>query len=368
MALLNILILTCTNCRRTSAVPDFGIESEEIPRPETWLDWGCQRCHTNHHWLIPEGREVEDTAAKSLTFSVAYHKAYRRKNIYARLKDVREKEQMKMLFGELIWWWRNEAELEQKEAAAAAKLTSREWMRIEAGKTLPHADNFERIVHAAQGCMDQAFRVIGSTKRWKPEFIRRIQSFRERIVPDKHFQVVPKRIKTTSPDVELALDAFRSVLPVEPDDDKFLTFAHNIHQAFWTRLLGGTITVDDKRGEIIPVLTALADIFERCENKRAKHFVVYEMARVAKLFMRPEEIADFVHHFLRVCFLSGVGAEQTEARVGSEWKELTSFEKLTLMLFDLINTKYQPRLIKLCQKLAATDRLSDWDFFQQRPS
>lgn len=365
MALLDALILTCTNCRRTSAIANYGIETDTVPRQETWLVWGCVRCNTNHRWLIPNGRKVEDTAARSLHNSVAHHKARRRKNIYERLKNIAGQEQRKVLFGELIWWWRNEAGLEQTEAATAAEITSRQWMRIEAGEMLPHADNLERVVHAAQGCMDQAFRVIGSTKRWKPEFIRRIRSFRERIVSDEHFQVVPKRIKTTSPDVEFALDAFRNVLPVEADEDKFLIFAHIIFQSYWTRLLGGTITVDDKRAEIIPVMMKLADTFERCEDKKAKYFVVYEMACVAEMFMRKEEIADFVQYFLGRIFISGIGAEQTEARVGSQWKELTSSEKLTLMLFDQINRKYQPRLIKLYQKLSATERESDWSFFSE---
>jgi transcriptional regulator with XRE-family HTH domain len=361
---MDVLILTCTNCRRTSAA-DYGIEIESIPRKETWLLWGCVRCNTNHHWLIPNNRSVEDTAARSLGNSVACHKAHRRKNIYDRLKDLAEEEQRKVLFGELIWWWRNEAELEQTQAAAAAKITSRQLMRIEAGETLPHADNIERVVHAVRGSMDQAFRIIGSNRQWKEEFIRRVQSFASRQAEEERFQIARPGVRITSPDVELALEAFRNVLPVEADEDKFLIFAHIIFQSYWTRLLGGTITVDDRRAEIIPVVRRLADTFERCEDKKAKYFVVYEMARVAETFLRKQEIADFVQYFLEAIFISGVGAEQTEARVGSQWKELTSSEKLTLMLFDLINPKYQPRLIKLYQKLAATERQSDWSFWSE---
>jgi len=309
---------------------------------------------------------VEDTAAKSLHNSVAHHKARRRKNIYARLQGLAEEDQRSALFGELIWWWRNEAGLYQTVAAAAVELTSREWMRIEAGKVLPQPDNLERVVHAVRGSMDQAFRIIGSNRQWKPEFVKRLKSLQERLSRDEHFQVVRKGVKITSPDVELALDAFRNVLPAEPDEDKFLILAHIIFQSYWTRKLGGTITVDDERAEIIPVVMKLADTFERCENKRAKYFVVDQIVRIAEMFMRKEEIADFVQHFLRTCFNSRAADEQTEARVGAEWKELTPTEKLVLTLYDLTNSKYKPRLAKLCKNLSATERRSEWSFFVER--
>jgi hypothetical protein len=120
-----------------------------------------------------------------------------------------------------------------------------------------------------------------------------VQSFQARIAEQEHFNVDVRGLKS-DPDVEFALQAVRRVLPVEPDDNRFLFLAHAIHQAYWTRLLGGTITVDDKRAEIIPAVMKLANIFERCDSKKTKQLVVYELTRIAALLMRKQELADFV--------------------------------------------------------------------------
>src|SRR6266403_307289 len=346
-----VLILTCSNCRRTSAVRP-GIERFKSPRVETWLEWGCVRCNTNHRWLIPKGRTVENTARESLKHSIAHPKARKRKSVYVRLRGVPEDERMRILFGELIWWWRNESALELEQAASAAQITSRQWMRVEAGKNLPHADNLQRIVHASRGTMDQAFLVIASAKKWRREFIRRIRQYRKRVEDNSQIQCVPANVEL-EPDVELALDAFRRVLPAEADENKFLFFALAIHQIYWTRSLGGTITVDDDRSEIVPAIMNIADILERCENKKAKYSVIYEMARGAGLLLRRPELADFVRYFLRVSFNSSAGEEEVERRLGPVWKELVAPEKLVLALFDLVDPEYQPRLIKSFRKLKA---------------
>ena len=356
------LILTCTNCRKSSAV-QYGFQISDFTQ-EKWIEWGCVRCDTNHRWLIPPGRTVEDTARESLKHSIAHKKVRDRKDVYTRICGVPQDERERILFGELIWWWRNEAGLGQADAAAAAGITSREWMRVEAGKSLPRENNLERIVHAARGSMDQAFLIIGSARNWKQEFIKRVQSFQARIAEQEHFNVDARKLEF-DPDVEWALRAFRRVLPVEPDDNRFLFLAHAIHQAYWTRLLGGTITVDDKRGEIIPAVMKLADIFERCESKKTKQLVVYELTRVAGLLMRKQELADFVQLFLQWSFNSGAGEEETERRIGAGWKELTPPEKVVLALFDLIDSKYQPRVIKACQKLSSTERRPDWWFIPE---
>jgi transcriptional regulator with XRE-family HTH domain len=319
------------------------------------------RCNTNHRWLIPQGRTVEDTAWKSLRHSTAYKEARKRKNVYAQTRGITDQQKRKILLGELIWWWRNEAGLKQVAAAAAAEITSREWMRVEEGKSLPRTDNLKKMVRAARGTMDQAFLVIGTTREWKQEFIRRVREFQARFEENSHFQVLHKEVEL-EPDVEFALDAFRRVLPVEADEDSFLFFALAIHQAFWTRRLGGTVTVDDNRAEIIPVVKNLADMFERCQGKTTKQLVVYEMARAAGMFMRKREIADFVQYFLQTSFNSIAGEEETKRRIGAGWKELTPPEKVILALFDLVNPKYQPRLIKSCQKLNSTERRPEWWF------
>lgn len=355
-----ILIVTCSNCRKTSAVQP-GIEDMRFPRIETCLLWGCVRCNTNHRWLIPQGRTVEDTAWKSLRHSSAHEKPRNRKNVYARIRGKTDQEKRKSLLGELIWWWRNEAGLGQVAAAAAAQISSREWMRVEEGKSLPRTDNLQKMVRAARGTMDQAFLVIGTTREWKQEFIRRVREFQARFEENSHFQVLHKEVGL-EPDAELALDAFRRVLPAEADVDSFLFFAHAIHQAYWARLLGGTVTVDEDRAEIISAVRNLADLFERCDGKKAKHLVVYEMARAAGMFMRKREIADFVQYFLQMSFNSIAGEGETKRRIGAGWKELTPPEKVILALFDLVNPKYQSRLIKSCQKLNSTERRPEWWF------
>ena len=118
--MVTILILTCSNCYKTSAVQP-GIEEVRSPRIETELVWGCVRCNTNHRWLIRRGRTVEDTARKSLRHSTAHEKSRSRKNVYARVRGVTDDEKTKILFGELVWWWRNEAGLGQVETAAKAR-------------------------------------------------------------------------------------------------------------------------------------------------------------------------------------------------------------------------------------------------------
>jgi transcriptional regulator with XRE-family HTH domain len=298
---------------------------------------------------------VEDTARESLRHSTAHERSRRRKNVYVRLRGVTDDEKTKILFGEIIWWWRNEAGLGQVEAAAKARITRREWIRIEAGKTLPRQDNLRRIVHAVRGTMDQAFLVVGNALKWKQEFVQRVRGSQAHYAENSHFQVVHKDVQL-EPDVELALDMFRKVLPVEADEDSFLFFAHDIHKAYWTNLLGGTVTVDDNRSEIIPAVKNLADIFERCDGMHAKHLVVYEMARAACMFLRKSEIADFAQYFLQMSFNSVAGEEETARRIGAGWKELTPPEKAILALFDLVDPKYQPRLIKSCQKLSSTER------------
>jgi transcriptional regulator with XRE-family HTH domain len=358
-----ILLLTCDNCRMTSAV-NPGFDKMEFPRQEAWIEWGCVRCDINHRWEIPQGRTVFDTALASLKHSLAYKKALKRPSVYSRLEGASADDQPKILFGELIWWWREEAGLQQKEAAAAARINRRELMRVETGKSMPHPDNFERVVRAVRGIMRQAFLVTGSKKNWDPEFLRRVTEFELRLASTSELQILPRDWKLhepSAPDVELAINEFRRVLPGEPDESNFLFFAYGIHQAFWQRLLRGTVTIDDKKPDIIAAVMNLANILDRSEDKRTKYFVIYELARGARMFLTKPEIADFAQHFFRE-FNSSAGRDETERRIGPEFKELTPAEKLILTLFDLVPAKYQPRLIRLCKKLSDTERRPDWWF------
>lgn len=357
-----VFILTCSDCRKTSAVV-LGLEKIEFPRIETWLFWACRRCNRNHRWLVPSGRSVIQTVRQSLNQSTAYGKSRKRKSIYTRLRGASPAERSKILFGELIWWWREEAGLNQNEAADRADITTRQLSRLEAGENKPHPENLKRIVHAVYGDMDQAYLVLGSKKSWENEFKKFIEDFeKDRISKHSGFQIDPEGWELEPgilPDVELALSQFRRVLPAEPHEDRFLLFAYVIYQSYWTRLLGGTITIDDSRTEIIPAVKKLLDMLDRCEDKKARHMIIYEMACGAEMFLTKPLIADLVTHFILHTFSSGAGVYEARRRIKEEWGRFVPMEKLLLTLFDLIKPERQLRLIEECQKLQRSPRQTD---------
>lgn len=55
-----------------------------------------------------------------------------------------------------------------------------------------------------------------------------------------------------------------------------------------------------------------ANIFERCDSKKTKQLVVYQLTRSARLLMRKQELADFVQLFLQWSFDSIAGEEETK--------------------------------------------------------
>jgi transcriptional regulator with XRE-family HTH domain len=362
-----ILILTCNNCHKTSAVSAV-VETVEIPRDETWLLWTCPRCNEGHEWLVPTGRSIEDTARRSLKYSPAYARSAERQDVYERLGVESPATHGKILLGELIWWWREEAGLTQKEAARRADIGPHQWSRLEDGKNKPHAKNLQRIVQAVRGSIKQAELITGSNKTRKRDLRRRMKQLEERISPSADFQIDPKGWALhpdIESDVELTLREFRKVLPAEPHEDKFLFFAHAIHQAYWARRVGGPITIDDDRSEIIPAVNKLIDILERCKNKKAQYRVIYEMAVGAEMFMTKPEVADLVTHFLLSSFNSAAGEHETQRRIQQEWKQSLPNERLILTLFDLIDPKDQSRLIEACQKLQGSPPQTDEWFKDQ---
>jgi transcriptional regulator with XRE-family HTH domain len=262
----------------------------------------------------------------------------------------------------LIWWWREEIGLTQKEAARRARIGARQWSRLEDGENKPHAGNLKRIVRAVQGSMEQADLITGSNKTWERDFKRRMKELEERISPSADFQIDPEGWALhpeIESDVDLTLREFRRVLPAEPHEDKFLYFAHAIHQAYWARRVGGPITIDDNRAEIIPAVKKLIDILERSENKKVQYRVIYEMAVGAEMFMTEPQIADLVTHFLLLSCNSAAGEHETKRRIQHEWKQSSAKERLILILFDLIDPHYKPRLIEACQKLQASPPQTD---------
>lgn len=359
-----ILILTCDNCRRTSAVQAV-IDKVDFPREETWLLWDCVRCNKAHQWLIPSGRSLEDTAKQSLKSSSAYSKVGEREDVYQRLSNALPETHRKILFGELTWWWRQEVagDLTIAKVARAADITVRQWIRIEAGASMPHQKNLVGIVHAVDGIMDQAYMLIGSDKDWAKELERYLADEEERISRDALFQKEPEGYTLQaweSPDVEAALQALRRVLPFEFDEDHFLFYAYMVHQGYWGRQLGGPITMDDTRAEIIPVIKKLFNLFGRCENKQAQYRIVYLMVRGAKAYMTQSVMVSLVIYFIRRSFTSAIGEDETSSRVGEQWEYLSPTEKIALTLFDLIDPQYQPRFIKACQKLQGSAKGIDY--------
>ncbi len=360
------LILTCNNCHKTSAVLGV-IENIDFPRPETWLLWDCVRCKKHHRWLVLPGVSVEDIARQSLKNSLGYGKSGDREDVYKRLSEAPPEMHRKILFGELIWWWRAEVSgnLTMAEAAKAADIHVRQWIRIEAGESKPQQKNLIGIVHAVDGILNQAYLLTDSDKIWSKVMERRLADEEGRIFRNEIFQKAPDEPQLwESPDVEVALQALRKVLPYEFDEDLFLFYAHTVHQEYWGRQLGGPITIIDNRTEIIPVIKKLFNLFERSRTKQTQTHIVYLMARGAKLFMPRPRIVELVIRFISMTFISLAEEADTRRRIGPEWKQLSSLEKLALTLFDLIDRQHQSRFIKACQKIQGSAKGDDYLFLE----
>lgn len=334
------------------------VEKMDFPREETHLVWACLRCNNNHRWLIPPGSSVNDTARQSFTFSRAYRKRSKRPDVYERLAAASPELHRNILLGELIWWWREEAGLQQNEAAKAARITPRQWQRIEDAESKPRTDNLKRMVRAIHGSMTEANLLAGPNQTWGQDFERLIADLKRRIKKDSKFEIKPLGW-TLQPeldeDVALAIGEFERALG-DPDEDRFLFFVHSIHQAFYARLLGGPIEIDDNKSKIIPAVKKLIDILERCESKRAQYRVIYEMARGAQMFLTKPAVADFVTYFLRSFFQMLTYEDEIDRRIEAEWKKLFPMQKLILTLFDLVDSQDQLVLIKALRELHHSPR------------
>lgn len=355
-----ILILTCNRCRRTSAVRAM-VDGMDSPRIETWLLWHCVRCDKHHQWLVPSGRSVKDTARRSLKSSKAYAKSRKREDVYRRLSKAPREAHRKILFGELIWWWREEAvaQFTQAEVAEAAGITVRQWIRIEAGESMPLQENLVAIVHAVDGIMDQAYLLADLDKIWSKEMERRLADEEARLSQEAFLLMDPEGYELQaweSPDVEVVLQALKKVIPASFEADQFLFYAYTVHQEYWGRRGDAPIRIDDDQTEIIHVIKDLFDLFERCENKQAQYRIVHLMARGARRYMTKPVIMDLIAYFVRTNFTSAMGEDETRTRMGEEWGQLSPMEKLALTLFNLIDLRDQPRFIKACQKLQGTSR------------
>jgi len=363
------LIITCSNCRRTCVVNEVA-RSAEPERPAGQMVWVCPRCARRHMWEIPRGGSLEDTARHSLKNSDAYERSTTRRDVYDRVSEAPREAAGKILLGELIWWWREEAGLTKERAAEAAGITVRQLRRIEAGESMPRADNLEGIVHAVGGVMDQAYLLSGSGKKWSEEFKRRLAEQEARINPKVNFQKDAEGQELSpgeSPDVEIALGELRRVLPAEPDENHFLFYAHLVYQEYWGKRLGGPITLDDLRAQVVPAVMKLINILERSDSKTVVRRVINVMAREALFFMTEPQVADLLIIFINSISMSAAEEDETRRRIEAEWKQLLPMERLVLALFDRIDPQRQSRLIESCQKLHASAKEVDRWFQEKEP-
>jgi predicted transcriptional regulator/RNase P subunit RPR2 len=310
-----ILILACNNCHRTNAV-EAVTESMNLPPKETYLIWECLRCRTHHRWLIPRGRGLKNTALQSLKNSIAYRKGDKRMDIYKRLADAQPAAQQKILFGELIRRWREEAGLTQEEAVALTEIDIRQWRRIEAGESKPRRGNLDQVVSAVGGIKKQAYLIVDQGKVWDSDLERRLAEAEEQISSSAH--------------------------------------SYMVYQEYWERRQSAPITIDDNSIEVIPTVKEIIDILDRCENRETQLRVIDVMAKEVVFFMTKPQIADLVTQFLNTGFISGLEEHETHRRIGEQWNQSSAMEKLILTLFDIVDSQKQSRLIESCQKLQSS--------------
>lgn len=347
-------ILTCDNCYKTSATAAY-VHETDFPREGTWLSWHCPRCNQAREWLIPKGQSIEDAARKSRRVSPAFKRLGNRDDVYQKLKDTDTEVQRLILFGELVWWWREEVGMTQIAAAKKAGLSNRHWKRIEDGKIKLHDRNIERVVHAVEGSMEQAYLLLKPGKRWSVKFEQRLARA-EKEIKSPYFQKLHKD-EVLPPDVSYELDiALRElgrVLTVEEAEERFLFYALIIHQTYWNKLLSGPLIIDDHKAELIPVIKKLIDYLKKSEKRSNKYRIVNLIMQEAEYYMTKPLILDLVTNFIRDSFTSVVRREAVWNALMKEHGSLSSEGKLILALFDLVKPEHQSTLLKACKQIQA---------------
>jgi transcriptional regulator with XRE-family HTH domain len=284
-------------------------------------------------------------------------------DIYKRLTDAQPAAQQKILFGELIRRWREEAGLTQEEAVALTDLDIRQWRRIEAGDSKPQKKNLEQVVKAVGGIKKQAYLIVDPGKVWDSDLERRLAEAERQISSSAHFHIDPENFELPpdeSSDVEIALRQLKRALPAIFDTHQFLFFAYMVYQEYWERRQSAPITIDDNSIEAIPAVKDIIDILDRCENKETQHRVIHVVAKEVVFFMTKPKIADLATQFLNTGFISGAEENETRRRIGEQqWDQLSSLEKLILTLFDIVDPQKQSGLIESCQKLQSSAKEAD---------
>jgi transcriptional regulator with XRE-family HTH domain/RNase P subunit RPR2 len=356
-----ILILACNNCHRTNAV-EAVTESTNLPPKETYLIWECLRCRKHHRWLIPRGRGLKNTALQSLKSSIAYRKGDKRMDIYKRLAEAQPAAQRKILFGELIRRWREEAGLTQEEAVALTDIKIRQWRHIEAGESKPQRRNLDQVVSAVGGIKKQAYLILDQGKVWDSDLERRLAEAERQISSSAHFHIDPENFELPpdeSSDVEIALRQLRRALPAIFDTHQFLFFAYMVYQEYWERRQSAPITIDDNSIEVIPAVKDIIDVLDRCENNEIQYRVIHVIAKEVAFFFRKPKMADLMIQFINTSFISAAEEHETKRRIGEQWKQLLPMEKLILTLFDIVDSQKQSLIIDACQKLHSSAKETD---------
>jgi hypothetical protein len=347
-----IRILTCDNCHRTSAATD-KVEQIDFPRQGTWLNWYCMYCRQLREWLIPQGMSIEDASRQSRQNSTACNRSLSRVDVYKKVQDAKPEMQKWIFFGELVWWWREEAVIAQTQAAVASGLSDRHWRRMEAGDSKLRDSNIERVVRAVQGSMEQAYLLLKPGERWSLKFEQRLAKA-EKQIKSPFFQKLHKD-EELSPEVahelDIALRELGRVLTVEAVEERFLFYAHLIHQTYWNRLLGGPMIVDDHKAELIPLIKKLISALKKTEKPANQYKIVNLIKLEVEYFMSKPLLLDLLTHFIFESFTSVLRREEVWGKLSKDFGPFSPQEKLILALFDLIKPIRQGHLLETCKQL-----------------
>lgn len=348
-----VIVPTCL-CHATSVVR-AELQSWRLgPNSETFLVWICPVCETRYQWLVPEQKSAEDIAWMSRRFLKGGIDSRKRKNLYQLLLEASPDERKWIQFAELLYCWRKAAGLSIADATFKAKISFRHWIRIETGQGELRDKTLEAVVRAVGGSIAQAYLLINPDKNWSERFERRITNAKKQISKDAYVNVLRDKARLsekTEQDLEIALRELRKVLAADSIEENFLFFALVIHQQFWNQRLGGAVTIEEHKTEIIPLAKRIIDIIKRCEHSRQRNRVVGLLVQEARTFLPKTLIFELVTMFIRLCFTSIMGMEQTQRKLNEWGGQLAPNEDLILALFDLADTNRKPLILNLCKQL-----------------
>lgn len=347
-----ICILTCDKCHRTSAATG-KVEQTDFPRQGTWLNWYCMYCSQLREWLIPQGMSIDDASRQSRRSSTAFDSSLSRVDIYKKVQDAKPEMQKWILFGELIWWWREEAGIAQAQAVLTSGLSERHWRRIEAGESKLRESNIEIVVRAVQGSMEQAYLLLKPGERWGLKFEQRLAKA-EKQIKSPYFQklhkddVLPPEVAS---ELDIALRELGRVLTAEALEERFLFYSLIVHQTYWNSLLSGPMIIDDFKAELSPLIKKLIDSIKGAGKQEDRYRILNLIVLEAEYFIHKPLLLDLVIYFIRESFTSAVRREEVWNNVSIDNEPFSPEERLILALFDLIDPGHQVRLLEACKQI-----------------